>query len=155
MIPWQTLHDVGQILEDGELDQIEIENEDFRIHLSKKTNGGPVAVSTPASGGAPSQAPSAPSKDLGDEGAGGGPPEEWEPIVSPMVGTFYEAPAPAADPFVEVGDSVQYDTTVCIIEAMKLMNEIEAEVEGTIREVCKDDAEPVSKGDTLFYVEPD
>lgn len=153
MIPWQSLHEVGQILEDGELDEIEIENEDFSVRMSRKPSGAPAPVATPtadqsaSTGSAESEATSATT--------GSDVPEDWETIESPMVGTFYEAPAPAADPFVEVGDSVGYDTTVCIIEAMKLMNEIEAETEGTIKEVLVDDAEPVSKGDVLFYVEPD
>lgn len=152
MIPWQSLHDVGQILEDGELDEIEIENEDFRVRMSRKPSGAPVATAPAPAGGQPSGGT---TTETQTSGGGGGVPGDWEAIESPMVGTFYEAPAPAADPFVEVGDRVSYDTTVCIIEAMKLMNEIEAEVEGTIKEVCKDDAEPVSKGDVLFYVEPD
>jgi oxaloacetate decarboxylase alpha subunit len=154
VIPWQSLHDIGQILEDGELDEIELENEDFSVRMSKKPSGTPAPVAAPSPGGgeAPSTTESTETSSSG--GGGSDVPEDWVAIESPMVGTFYEAPAPAADPFVEVGDTVDYDTTVCIIEAMKLMNEIEAETEGVIKEVCKEDAEPVSKGDVLFYVEP-
>jgi acetyl-CoA carboxylase biotin carboxyl carrier protein len=75
-------------------------------------------------------------------------------IRSPMVGTFYKAPEPGADAYVKVGSRVTPGQTVCIIEAMKIMNEIEAEVTGVIREVCVDDAQPVEYGQVLFRVDP-
>ncbi len=71
-----------------------------------------------------------------------------------MVGTFYRSPAPDADPYVEVGDRVDVGQTVCVIEAMKLMNEIEAEVHGTIVKVLVENAQPVEYGQALFVVEP-
>ena len=76
-------------------------------------------------------------------------------IVSPMVGTFYRAPAPDADPYVEPGDRVEVGQTVCIVEAMKLMNEIESEVKGRVVQVLVDNAQPVEFGQKLFLVEPD
>ncbi len=75
-------------------------------------------------------------------------------ITSPMVGTFYRAPAPDADPYVEVGDTVDVGQTVCIVEAMKLMNEIESEVKGRIVKVLVENAQPVEYGQQLFLVEP-
>jgi oxaloacetate decarboxylase alpha subunit len=75
-------------------------------------------------------------------------------ITSPMVGTFYRAPAPDADPYVEVGTSVEVGQTVCIIEAMKLMNEIESEVKGRIVQILVENAQPVEFGQKLFLVEP-
>jgi acetyl-CoA carboxylase biotin carboxyl carrier protein len=75
-------------------------------------------------------------------------------IKSPMVGTFYKAPEPGADPYVKVGSRVTSGQTVCIIEAMKIMNEIEAEITGVIREVCVEDAQPVEFGQVLFRVDP-
>jgi acetyl-CoA carboxylase biotin carboxyl carrier protein len=75
-------------------------------------------------------------------------------ITSPMVGTFYRAPAPDADAYVEVGDMVQVGQTVCIVEAMKLMNEIESEVRGRIVQIPVENAHPVEFGQTLFLVEP-
>ena len=75
-------------------------------------------------------------------------------ITSPMVGTFYRAPAPDADPYAEVGDPVDVGQTVCIIEAMKLMNEIESEVKGTIVKVLVENAQPVEYGQQLFLVVP-
>jgi oxaloacetate decarboxylase alpha subunit len=81
-------------------------------------------------------------------------PSTWLPIEAPMVGTFYRSPSPGADAFVSVGDSVEEGQTLCILEAMKLMNEIAAEEDCTIREVCLGDAEPVEYGTVLFYYEP-
>ncbi len=148
MIPWQTLHSVGQLMREGELSELQWENENFEIKLSQT---GPSAPPAPSAGAPVAEKSSTKGKLPSSEGA---PDPDWVAIESPMVGTFYEAPAPDADPFVEVGDRISFDTTVCIIEAMKLMNEIEAEVDGTIQEVCKDDGESVSKGDVLFYVDP-
>jgi acetyl-CoA carboxylase biotin carboxyl carrier protein len=75
-------------------------------------------------------------------------------IKSPMVGTWYKAPEPGAEPYVKVGSRVTPGQTVCIIEAMKIMNEIEAEVAGVVREVCVEDAQPVEYGQVLFRVDP-
>jgi acetyl-CoA carboxylase biotin carboxyl carrier protein len=75
-------------------------------------------------------------------------------ITSPMVGTFYRSPSPESDSFVKVGDHVDEDTTVCIIEAMKVMNEIKAEIKGTIARTVAEDGSPVQYGETLFRVNP-
>ncbi len=75
-------------------------------------------------------------------------------VKSPMVGTFYRAPEPGAEPYVKVGSRVGNGQTLCIIEAMKIMNELEAEVSGTIKEVLVEDAQPVEFGQVLFRVEP-
>jgi acetyl-CoA carboxylase biotin carboxyl carrier protein len=77
------------------------------------------------------------------------------PIQSPMVGTFYRAPAPDAEPYVQAGQSVEPGQTVCIIEAMKLMNEIQSEVRGRIHKILVDNAQPVEFGQTLFLVKED
>ncbi len=79
--------------------------------------------------------------------------EKGEPITSPIVGTFYRAPAPDAPPYVEVGQVVEKGQVLCIVEAMKLMNEIEAEYRCKILKICKENAQPVEFGDTLFLVE--
>jgi acetyl-CoA carboxylase biotin carboxyl carrier protein len=75
-------------------------------------------------------------------------------IRSPMVGTFYKAPEPGAEPYIKVGNRVSPGQTVCIIEAMKIMNEIEAEIAGVVREVLVDDSQPVEFGQVLFRVDP-
>ncbi|MBI1723665.1 MAG: acetyl-CoA carboxylase biotin carboxyl carrier protein [Gemmatimonadetes bacterium] len=82
------------------------------------------------------------------------PPSNLLEIKSPMVGTFYRAPEPGAEPYVKVGNRVSAGQTLCIIEAMKIMNEIESEVTGTVREILADDAQPVEFGQVLFRVEP-
>ncbi|HEV8599770.1 MAG TPA: acetyl-CoA carboxylase biotin carboxyl carrier protein, partial [Gemmatimonadales bacterium] len=85
---------------------------------------------------------------------GGGPGSGLKEIKSPMVGTYYSAPEPGADPYVKVGARISSGQTVCIIEAMKIMNEIEAEFGGVIREVNVEDAQPVEFGQVLFRVDP-
>lgn len=92
------------------------------------------------------------------QGGGGtwvaAPAGNQKAVTSPMVGTFYRSPAPDADPFVEVGDLVEVGQTVCIIEAMKLMNEIEAEVKGRVVQILVDNSQPVEFGQKLFLIEP-
>ena len=104
----------------------------------------PTAVPMPiAPGGtAPAAAPAAPAVSALKE------------IKSPMVGTFYASPEPGAEPYIRVGQRVTTGQTVCIVEAMKIMNEIEAELSGVIREVCVEDATPVEYGQVLFRVDP-
>jgi acetyl-CoA carboxylase biotin carboxyl carrier protein len=82
------------------------------------------------------------------------PAEEGTAITSPIVGTFYRAPAPDAAPYVEVGQVVERGQVFCIVEAMKLMNEIEAEFRCKVVKICKENAQPVEFSDTLFLVEP-
>ena len=81
------------------------------------------------------------------------PAKKGTPITSPMVGTFYSAPSPDAKPFVEVGQTIAQGDVVCIVEAMKLMNEIESEISGKIVEICVKDGQPVEFGQVLMYVE--
>ena len=94
----------------------------------------------------PAHAPAAPA------GVAAGPP--LLEIKSPMVGTFYKSPEPGAEPYVKVGSRVAGGQVVCIIEAMKIMNEIESEVQGLVREVCVENSQPVEFGQVLFRVDP-
>lgn len=80
--------------------------------------------------------------------------KNWVEIISPMVGTFYRAPAPDEPPFVEVGDAIRRGQTVCIIEAMKLMNELEAEVNGVVKEILVENGQPIEYGQPLMRIEP-
>jgi len=110
--------------------------------------------------GAEAAAGSAPAPALAGEPAAAAGGDEAAtahlvPITSPMVGRFYRAPAPDADPYVEENSHVQIGQTVCIVEAMKLMNEIEAEVSGRIARILVENAQPVEYGQTLFLVEAD
>jgi len=99
-------------------------------------------------------APEAPAAPAAAGEAAGAPGGNLKTITSPMVGTFYRAPAPDADPFVETGDVVEPGQTVCIVEAMKLMNEIEAEFRGRVVQVLVENAQPVEFGQKLFLIEP-
>ena len=120
--------------------------------------GGAVPVWVAAPGAAPvaGGAPAAPAV-AGASGTPGAPPSAGPRLLevkSPMVGTFYRAPEPGAEPYVKAGSRVTTGQTVCIIEAMKIMNELESEVTGTVREILVEDAQPVEFGQVLFRVEP-
>jgi acetyl-CoA carboxylase biotin carboxyl carrier protein len=102
----------------------------------------PRSATSPAAGTQPDNSPQTPDVPGG------------VPVVSPMFGTFYRAPAPGAPPFVEVGQAVEADTVVCIIEVMKLMNSVAAGVRGTVRQILVADSAPVELGQRLVIVEP-
>jgi len=125
------------------IDSLEISRFGTRVRIAKSP---PVTVSAAA----PSAMPTAPTAAADVEEPDSGLAE----IHSPMVGTFYRAPAPDAPPYVEPGDRVEKGQTVCILEAMKLMNELEAEVSGTVREICVENADPVEFGQVLFRIDP-
>jgi acetyl-CoA carboxylase biotin carboxyl carrier protein len=111
----------------------------------------PAGAPVPAArqgGGAASAAPSDPAAEAARDTS------HLTDVKSPMVGTFYRAPAPDAPSYVEVGSSVSKGQTLCILEAMKLMNELECEVDGVVREILVDDADPVEFGQVLFRIEP-
>ena len=146
-------------LDESELDSIEIERGGTRIRLAKTASADAGAALAAQGGLAPSSVPmgSSSAPALTQEGplpssetrSGGSGLIE---ITSPMVGTFYRAPAPDAPSYVELGATVSPGDTLCIIEAMKLMNELECEVSGVIREICVESAEPVEYGQVLFRV---
>jgi len=121
------------------------------VRIAAQSSGtAPVTVAAaPAGGSAASATAAAPA-------APGAPPakDNLLAITSPMVGTFYRAPAPDADPYVEMGAMVEPGQTVCIVEAMKLMNEIESEVKGRIVQILVDNSQPVEFGQKLFLVDP-
>jgi acetyl-CoA carboxylase biotin carboxyl carrier protein len=110
----------------------------------------PVALPAGASAGASAAAPAAEPREALRPAAA----PALKEIKSPMVGTYYKAPEPGADPYVKVGSRITSGQTVCIIEAMKIMNEIEAEITGVIREICVEDSQPVEFGQVLFRVDP-
>jgi acetyl-CoA carboxylase biotin carboxyl carrier protein len=146
---------LAQLLRDSpEIGSIEVKGFfGTKVVITRTGSGGPAFVAAP-----PAYHPPAGGSPAG----GGGAPEAVEAprasllkdIKSPMVGTFYKSPEPGADPYVKVGTRVTTGQTVCIIEAMKIMNEIEAEIAGVVREVMVDDAQPVEFGQVLFRVDP-
>lgn len=130
----------------------------FRLTLRKGSTVQPAVVPVQA----PATVQSAPAPAPAREAAPAAPAEQAEPsyddpryttITAPMVGTFYRAPAPDAPPYVEVGDEIREGQALCIIEAMKLMNEIESEVSGRIVKILVENAQPVEYGQPLFIVE--
>ena len=146
-----------RLVEESDIDSLEVERLTTRVRIRKSpaVGGAPMVshvAAAPAAAPAPAPAP-----------AGGGEPAAPEAptpadglvdVLSPMVGTFYRSPSPESPAFVSVGDSVEAGQTLCILEAMKLMNELQAEVAGVVREISVENAEPVEFGQVLFRIEP-
>lgn len=147
------VRELAAILREADLGEIEVEHGELKIRVSKPL--APVAppvnysvqhAPAPQPQAAPQAAPAAPA----DGGSSIGADEEI--ITSPMIGTFYRSPSPDADPFVETGANISSSSVVCIIEAMKVMNEIKADISGKIVEILVQDAEAVEYGQPLFKV---
>jgi len=131
----------------NDLSVFKLESEGFKIVLEKHTGYQPV-VSQPVA--AAPVAPAAPAAPAVAESATTKEQPPGKEIVSPMVGTFYSAGSPETPPFVTVGQAVTEDTVVCIIEAMKVMNEIKADAKGVITEIVAENGKPVQYGQALF-----
>lgn len=162
MIDLEFLESLIRAIDESSLDSIEIERGGTRLRLAKTpdTFAAPVAAAPVPS--APVAAAPAPAAAPAAAAASSASTPEPEPaaaagteITSPMVGTFYRAPAPDAPTYVEVGKKVSKGDTLCIIEAMKLMNELEAEISGTVTAILADNGEPVEFGQVLFRIDPD
>src|SRR5262245_43839300 len=130
--------------------ELEVSTGGRTVRIASQAGVAPVSTATLA---APHPAPSAAASGASPAGSPGATGNQVV-ITSPMVGTFYRAPAPDAEPYVEVGDVVEVGQTVCIVEAMKLMNEIESEVKGRIVRILVENAQPVEYGQKLFLIEP-
>jgi len=145
----EEIQKIIKLMEENDLVEFEIEKEGFRIALKK---GQPTVVA-PAVAVPTTQLQNA----LSTQAAAGQPAtaEDTDVIVSPMVGTFYAAPSPDSPPYMTVGQKVEPNDIVCIIEAMKVMNEIPAEISGTITEILVSNAEPVEYGQPLFRTKKD
>ena len=137
------------LVQESGIGEIEITEGEEKVRISRQSSGAPVimagpmaqpvAIGVPAAGAAPAVAAEAEAKG--------------HTLKSPMVGTFYRAPSPGAPAFVEVGQSVAKGQTLCIIEAMKLLNEIESDVAGTIKSILVENGQPVEYGQPLFLIE--
>lgn len=142
---------IDLVAESG-ISELEVTEENDKVRIVNKVQTVAVApapvVAAPVAAPAVAAAPAAPAEPaIADK-----PVVEGTTVTSPMVGTFYRSPNPGADPFVKVGDKVEAGQTLCIIEAMKLLNEIEAETSGTIKEILVDNAQPVEFGQPLFII---
>ncbi|MDP2299871.1 MAG: acetyl-CoA carboxylase biotin carboxyl carrier protein [Actinomycetota bacterium] len=145
-----------RLVEDSDVTEVIIEEGDTRIVVRRGGTSG--AVKHHHGGHAPAAQPTAmplsPESPQVTDASSPGRPATWKAVVAPMVGTFYAAASPNADSFVAVGDTVAEGQTLCVLEAMKLMNEIAAEEAGVIKEIAVTDASPVEYGTVLFYYEP-
>ncbi len=134
------------LVQESGIAELEITEGEEKVRIAR---GGAVTVaqaqaaSAAAPAAAPAPAPAAPEPPAASDG---------HAMKSPMVGTFYRAPSPDAKPFVEVGQVVKEGQTICVIEAMKLMNEIEADASGTVKAVLVENGQPVEYGQTLFII---
>ena len=152
---------IVDLMKKNAVSEFEMEEGDFKIKLKRESGkprkGETVVVQEaapmilPAAAAAPAAVPVAAATPAP---AAPAPAADGPEVKSPMIGTFYRKPSPDADSFVEVGSVVEPETVVCIIEAMKVMNEIKAEVKGTIAEVLLEDGKPVEYGQALFRIEP-
>ena len=142
-----------QMMVDNDLNELTVVEGQTRVELKRglamttsASVGVPVAAGPVAVGGPAALAPAA--------GAPAGAAEKLLDVTSPMVGTFYNSPSPDSPPFIKVGAKINGDSVVCIVEAMKVMNEIKAECSGVVTEVCVENAQPVEYGQVLFRVRP-
>ena len=141
------LKQVVKILKDNDLNEIEIEDNDSRIVV--KSGMGQLAAPLMAQSSAAPQAATEPAA------AATKPVSKYEVITSPMVGTFYRSPSPDSEFYVEKGQFVNKGQTICIVEAMKLMNEIESDVKGKIVSILVENGQPVEYGEPLFEIDPE
>jgi len=132
-----------KLMTEKDLSELDIVSGDNRIHLKRGGEGVPMITTVPQAAPAAEKAPAAEE-----------PPEEYIEIKSPMVGTFYSSSSPDSDPYVQFGQAIGQNDVVCIVEAMKVMNEIKADCAGTVTEICVKNAQPVEFGQVLFRVKP-
>lgn len=154
---------VIKLIEKSEVDEIEIEEEGKKIRVAKNRNSQPqyftpVSFQVPMTYPSGQQAPAAFAQPASSPG-----PQQSQPaakpetklheVRSPIVGTFYRAPAPDAEPYIEIGQNVSVGSVLCIVEAMKLMNEIESDVSGRVSQVLVENGKPVEYNQVLFLIE--
>ncbi len=142
----EKIREVVRIVQETGVGEITIEEDGMRVSVRRTAEQAPAAQAAPAAAAAPGGEEELPPVAPRDD--------SLVRVESPMVGTFYRAPAPGAAAFVEEGDAVAAGQTLCILEAMKLMNEVKAEAEAVVRAIHVGDAEPVEYGQLLFELEP-
>lgn len=142
------IKDLIALMNDNDLTEIEVETDGAKIKLKKGQDN--VVVQEAPRAAAPQYAPQA----AAPAPAAPAPTAPGLTIKSPMVGTFYSAPAPDADPYLKVGQKVEIGQVICIVEAMKLMNEIKSEIKGTVTEVHVQNGSPIEFGQVLYTIAP-
>lgn len=150
------------LISESEVDEVSIEEGEFKIKV-KKTSDAPSQAPMQYQIPQQPQPPQQPAQPQANQGTASKTEEsekseskpDGEVVKSPIVGTYYESPSPDSDPFIKVGDHVDAGQTLCIVEAMKIMNEIEAEFAGTIQKILVSDASPVEFDQPLFIIKKD
>lgn len=142
-----------KLVTETDITEFNLENKDAKIQIKRGPEKEIVQVAAAPAPAAPAPAPVSPVAAQAADEAAAVVDDHYEAITSPIVGSFYRKPSPDAAAFVEVGDVVEVGQTFCLVEAMKLFNEIEAEFKCKVIEICKDDAAPVEFGERLFRVE--
>ncbi len=153
------IRDLIDFISQTGLNEVNIETEELKLSVKREADhprsyveAAPVQMAAPAA--APAAAPQAPAATEAAPADSGADTSKYVEIKSPMIGTFYRSPNPDSPAFVGVGDKVEVGSTVCIIEAMKLFNEIESEVSGTIVKIMVENSSPVEYDQVLFLVDP-
>jgi len=142
---FEEIRELVRIASEADITELEVEAGHLRVAIRKAPRGaGPQPVAPAPAPVPPAAAP--PSPDA--------PSPHWVPVTAPMVGTFYRAPGPDQPPFVQEGDRVEVGQTLCIIEAMKMFNEVPAEVSGRVVRVLAENGAPVEYGQPLFLIDP-
>ncbi|TFG66665.1 MAG: acetyl-CoA carboxylase biotin carboxyl carrier protein [Gemmatimonadales bacterium] len=160
MIDLDWIRQLIDLVDESDIDSLEISRFGTRVRVSKSptvhiVGGGSAYRDSAGSAGGPGDS-AITDRPLASSGHEESPVNDSiVHVTSPMVGTFYRSPAPDAPPYVEVGDRIQKGQTLCILEAMKLMNELEAEFGGTVREICVGNGDPVEYGQAIFHIESD
>ncbi len=140
---------IVKLMSDNDLTEFKIEAEEYNLCIRRGDNKTQIVSSAPSAPTIVQHAEPAPAVAA----PAATPAEEIITIDSPIVGTFYRAPSPDAEPFVKIGDRVDSDNVVCIIEAMKVMNEVKAEKSGVIKEILAENTSPVEYGQPLFVIQ--
>ena len=135
-----------ELIEESDIAEIEIHEGEESVRLSRASSVAQVAMAPMPAPAAPPAAEPAPAAEKEEQFSG-------HVVKSPMVGTFYRAPSPGAKPFVDVGQSVHNGQTLCIIEAMKILNQIESDISGTIKQILVENGQPVEYNQPLFVIE--
>jgi acetyl-CoA carboxylase biotin carboxyl carrier protein len=148
-VNYKEIKELIDLMQATDVAEIEVERSGTRIRIRRREKEGPVAEVRKAP--PPPPAP----EQVREEAPPAAPEVDGEVLRAPLVGTFYRSPGPDTKPYVEVGDRVEKGQVLCIIEAMKLMNEIEAEYPGVIREALAENGQPVEYGQPLFRIAPE
>jgi acetyl-CoA carboxylase biotin carboxyl carrier protein len=151
-IDYKEIKKLIDLMEERNLSHFELEVEGFKIQFSKnQQQASPVkhsqAIAAAQDNGPPNNSEAQFSEKQGEQ-------NNSHYILSPMVGTFHRSPNPSSPPFVEVGESVKKNQTLCIIEAMKLMNEIDSDIDGVVEEILIENGKPIEYGQRLFSIKP-